>query len=140
VWPKWDQSGTANDGRAKRANLGGAVLANSAPRVRPPTQFLDRDPRRRMVAGLLPATDVTIDTGVDELAGNGRAQQTMIDPQAGARCQALGAGTRQKTEVGNSLMYAADNGVRINPMFRTAITVDKINRLDIAVRIRQRLD
>jgi hypothetical protein len=37
-------------------------------------------------------------------------------------------------------MYAADNGVRINPMFRTAITVDKINRLDIAVRIRQRLD
>jgi hypothetical protein len=28
-------------------------------------------------------------------------------------------------------MYAGDNGVRINPMFRTAITVDKINRLDI---------
>jgi hypothetical protein len=51
---------------------------------------------RRMVAGLLPATDVTIDTGVDELAGNGRAQQTMIDPQAGASMP--GARRRHETE------------------------------------------
>lgn len=44
---------------------------------------------------------------------------------------ALGPGTKQKSEVGKSLMYGGGIGVRINPMFRTDITVDKINRLDI---------
>jgi hypothetical protein len=43
-----------------------------------------------------PATDVTIDTGIDELAGSGRAQQTMIDPQAGASMP--GARRRHETE------------------------------------------
>ena len=43
----------------------------------------------------------------------------------------LGVGTKQKSELGNSLMYGGGIGVRINPMFRTDITIDKINRLNI---------
>jgi OOP family OmpA-OmpF porin len=42
-----------------------------------------------------------------------------------------GAGNAQKSEVHNSLMYGGGIGVRINPMFRTDITVDAIKRLDI---------
>ena len=43
----------------------------------------------------------------------------------------IGAGSTQKSELGNSLMYGGGVGVRINPMFRTDITVDLIRRLDI---------
>jgi OOP family OmpA-OmpF porin len=43
----------------------------------------------------------------------------------------LGTGTSEKSEVGKSLMYGGGVGVRINPMFRTDLTLDSIRRLDI---------
>ena len=42
-----------------------------------------------------------------------------------------GSGSTQPSSLGNSLMYGGGIGIRINPLFRSDITVDGINRLDI---------
>jgi hypothetical protein len=41
------------------------------------------DPRWRVVAGFLPATDLPINLRVLQATGNGRAEQQMINPQTG---------------------------------------------------------
>ena len=42
-----------------------------------------------------------------------------------------GPGSTQTSTLGNSLMYGGGIGFRINPLFRTDLTVDSIRRLDI---------
>jgi len=42
-----------------------------------------------------------------------------------------GSGSTQPSNLGNSMMYGGGAGVRINPMFRTDITIDGIRRLNI---------
>ena len=42
-----------------------------------------------------------------------------------------GAGSTQPSSLGDSFMYGGGIGMRFNPMFRSDITVDGINRLDI---------
>jgi OOP family OmpA-OmpF porin len=42
-----------------------------------------------------------------------------------------GSGSTQPSSLGNSIMYGGGVGIRINPMFRTDITIDGIKRLDI---------
>jgi len=42
-----------------------------------------------------------------------------------------GSGSTQPSNLGNSMMYGGGVGVRINPMFRTDLTIDGIRRLNI---------
>src|SRR6185312_2177231 len=42
-----------------------------------------------------------------------------------------GSGSTQPSTVNNSIMYGGGIGIRINPMFRTDITIDGIRRLNI---------